>query len=71
MAVLQRHVAYDSYGLPSIALFGHPSLLYLPNHVNGHVLYNSVDRVAPVLANYDVVLTDAQVSAMLSVLTPM
>ena len=61
VTVMQRHLSIDLHGMPEMALFGHPSLLYLPSHVSGESLYNSVDRVAPVLANYHVVLTDAQV----------
>ena len=62
VAVLQRHIVYDACAVPEVQLFGNPSLLYLPNHVSREVLFTSVDRVAPVHAKYNVVLTDAQVN---------
>ncbi len=43
-------------------LFGHPNILYLPSHMTGEFLYESVDRVVTYLSSYTVILTDGQVS---------
>ena len=59
--IMQRHVAISLDGMPGLALFGHPSLLYLASAMSGEALYATVDRVVPVLAPYTVVLTDAKV----------
>lgn len=42
-------------------LFGHPSILYLPSHMSGEFLYETVDRVVPCLVAYTIHLTDGQV----------
>jgi hypothetical protein len=42
--------------------FGHPNVLYLPNKLSGSLLYETVDRIVPLLVNYSIVLTNGQVS---------
>jgi len=44
----------------TMRLFGHPNMLYLPSKLTGQLLYQTVDRVVPYLANYSIVLTDGQ-----------
>ena len=60
---MQRHEEVDADGKSELSIFGHPNLLYLPSELSGEMLYNHVDRVVPVLANYTIVLTDGQVKS--------
>jgi len=48
-------------GKKSLQLFGHPNVLYLPSKLTGSLLYETVDRIVPLLANYSIVLTNGQV----------
>ncbi|XP_071085710.1 uncharacterized protein [Haliotis cracherodii] len=41
-------------------LFGHPTILYVPNRLPGGCLYDMIDAVLPFPAMYSVVLTDGQ-----------
>ncbi|XP_067669048.1 uncharacterized protein [Haliotis asinina] len=41
-------------------LFGHPTILYVPNRLPGACLYDMIDAVLPFPAMYSVVLTDGQ-----------
>lgn len=45
----------------SLKLFGHPNILYLPSKLTGTLLYQTVDRVVPYVAEYSIHLTDGQV----------
>lgn len=45
-------------------LFGHPSIIKLPNHLPGHSLHDALLRIVPswnTMKNYTVVLTNSKV----------
>ena len=59
--VLQRHVAVDSGDppLPSLALFGHPTIIQIPSDITGSALYECIEAVAPVDGAFEILLTEA------------
>ncbi|XP_013415343.1 uncharacterized protein LOC106177185 [Lingula anatina] len=61
MPVLYRYDQVDpSDGEVKMTLFGHPNILYVPSDLTADRLYDLVDRTAPFIGTYSLLLTDGQ-----------
>nr|XP_006821983.1 PREDICTED: probable ubiquitin carboxyl-terminal hydrolase 4-like [Saccoglossus kowalevskii] len=57
---VQFRYDYEEDGQLNMKLFGHPSMIYMGNKVQGEVLFSAIERLMPYQTPYKVVLTDGQ-----------